>query len=54
MKTYIDTESGCIVSEDVLMAEFEQLKAEQPEEYPYSFPAYILNCTSKNGFLMEV
>lgn len=54
MREFIDTETGGIVSEAVLRAEFEQLKAEQPEEYPYSFPAYIRNCTSKNGFLMEV
>lgn len=54
MKLYIDTETGAIISETDLQEEFTALQAEQPEEYNYSFSAYIRNCTGKNGFLEEV
>lgn len=54
MKLYRDTETGKIISETELQAEFAALQAEHPEEYNYSFLAYVRNCTDKNGFLREV
>lgn len=54
MRLFHDTESGEIITESALMAEFETLKAEDPETYDYDFPAYVRNCTAGNGFLMEV
>ena len=54
MKFYIDTENGKIITEDDLRIEFDGLKAQSPEEYPYSFAAYVRNCTDKNGTLEEV
>ena len=53
-KLYRCTESGEILTEAQLQAEFETLKAEEPETYNYNFADYIKNCTSKNGFLEEV
>lgn len=54
MKWYRNTETDEIISEHKLKAEFERLKAEQPEEYDHSFFAFIHNCTDKNGFLEEL
>lgn len=54
MKLYIDTETGAVISETELQAEFAAIQAEQPGEYNYSFSAYVRNCTDKNGFLKEV
>lgn len=54
MKKYLDTESGEVLTEAALLAEFEPLKAQSPDEYPYSFAAYVRNCTDKNGFLEEI
>lgn len=54
MKTYRDTENGEILTESQLKAEFETLKAEEPETYNYNFYQFIENCLSKNGFLEEV
>ena len=51
MKWYKDTETGKIIPESELQAEFASLKAAQPEEYPYTFAAYVRNCTDKNGTL---
>ena len=53
-KLYKCTESDEILTETQLQAEFETLKAEEPEIYNYSFAEYIKNCTSKNGFLTEI
>lgn len=53
MKFYRDTETGEIIPESVLQAEFNRLRAEDPETYNYSFFDYIRNCTDKNGFLEE-
>ena len=50
-KLYRCTESGEILTEAQLQAEFETLKAEDPKTYDYNFTDYIKNCTSKNGFL---
>ena len=50
-KLYRCTESGEILTEAQLKAEFETLKAEEPETYDYNFEDYIKNCTSKNVFL---
>lgn len=54
MRLFRDTESGAIITESALKAEFEALKAEDPDTYDYNFYDYVRNCTSKNGFLMEV
>ena len=54
MRKFRDTESGDIVTIDELRAEFENLKASDPETFDYDFPAYIRNCTDKNGFLEEL
>lgn len=54
MRKFKDTESGEIITESALMAEFDGLKAEDPETYDYTFGEYIRNCTAGNGFLMEV
>ena len=51
MKLYRDTENGEILTEAQLQKEFETLKAEEPDEYNYTFKEYLQNCTSKNGFL---
>lgn len=53
-KLYRCTELDEILTEAQLKAEFETLKAEEPETYDYNFADYIKNCTSKNGFLEEV
>lgn len=50
-RLYRDTESGTIVLESELQAEFERLKFENPGEYDYTFKQYLNNCLSKNGFL---
>ena len=51
MKLYRDTENGETLTETQIKAEFETLKAEEPEIYNYTFAEYLKNCTSKNGFL---
>ena len=54
MRLFRDTESSEIITESALMAEFDGLKAEDPETFNYTFGEYIRNCTAGNGFLMEV
>lgn len=54
MKKYKDIESGDIITEAELQAEFAEMQAENPDEYNYTFPEYIRNCTAKNGFLEEI
>ena len=56
MKTplYKDTESGELVSRETLSKEFDELKAEAPEEYDYTFEQYLNNEKKKNGFLERV
>lgn len=51
---YRCTETGEVLTEAQLQAEFETLKAEDPETYDYNFADYVKNCTSKNGFLEEI
>ena len=53
MKMYYDENEDCFVSEEQIKKEFIQLKAEQPNEYDYTFEEYLNNCLSKNGFLTE-
>lgn len=53
MKMYYDENAECFVSEEQIEKEFNQLKAEQPNEYDYTFYEYLNNCLSKNGFLTE-
>ena len=54
MKLYKDTENNTILTEAEIQAEFETLKAEEPETYNYTFAEYLKNCTSKNGFLEAI
>ena len=54
MKMYYDENADCFVSEEQIKKEFIQLKAEQPDEFDYSFEEYLNNCLSKNGFLRKV
>lgn len=54
MKLYRCTESDEILTEAQLKAEFETLKAEEPDTYDHNFYQFIENCLSKNGFLEEV
>ena len=51
MNFYRCTETDAILTETQLKAEFETLKAQEPETYNYTFAEYLKNCTSKNGFL---
>ena len=51
MRLYRDTENGETLTEAQVKAEFEAMKAEDPQTYDYSFEDYLQNCTSKNGFL---
>ena len=52
-RLFVD-ERGEFVTEAQLREEFKQLKAEQPDEYDYSFESYVLNCTGRNGTLTEI
>ena len=54
MRKFRDISTGEIITEEELREEFEKLKKETPEEYDYSFNQYLLNCTSKNGMLIEI
>lgn len=54
MRKFRDTNTGEIITEKELRKEFEELKKETPEGYDYSFNQYLLNCTSKNGMLIEI
>lgn len=48
---YTDTKNGKRITETELRFEFAHLKAEQPNQYNFSFREYLKNCTGKNGFL---
>ena len=54
MRKFRDISTGEIITEEELRKEFEELKKETPEEYNCSFNQYLLNCTSKNGMLIEI
>ena len=54
MRKFRDINTGKIITEEELRKEFEELKKETPEEYNCSFNQYLLNCTSKNGMLIEI
>ena len=54
MKLFRDTENGETLTEAQLKADFEVFKTEDPATYNYTFNQYILNCTSKNGFLEAI
>ena len=49
MKWFYDFEQEKYVSETQLKAEYESLKAEDPEQYNYSFQHFINNCLSINN-----
>ena len=54
MKLYWDVEDQRIHTEEELRKDFEQFKADQPDEYDYSFAEYLRNCLSKNGSLYRI
>ena len=54
MRKFRDTNTDEIITEGELRKEFKELKEATPEEYDYSFNQYLLNCTSKNGMLIEI
>ena len=54
MRKFLDTETRETITETELKAEFDELKNSDPENYNYSFPEYIANCTSKNGTLIQI
>lgn len=49
-----EDERGEIVTEAELRKEFEQLKADQGDEYDYSFEDYVRHCTGRHGTLTEL
>ena len=51
---WLDVETEEVITFEQLESEFNKLKAEQPEEYNYSFADYIRNCESKNGTLEQI
>lgn len=51
---YYDTEAEKVVSLGELKRDFDQFKAEAPEEFNYDFADYMENCLSKNGSLCEL
>lgn len=53
-RIFFDTETRETITETELKAEFDELKAHDPETYDYSFTDYIRNCTDKNGVLIQV
>lgn len=54
MITWIDVETGDIITREQLAKEFIALQTEQPEEYNFTFADYIHNCESKNGTLIRI
>ena len=54
MRKFFDIETRETITETELKAEFDELKAHDPETYDYSFTDYIRNCTDKNGTLTEI
>ena len=55
MKKYLDTESGHIFTEEELQVEYNSSKSDIEESSgAKSFQEWIMNCTSKNGFLEEI
>lgn len=54
MITWLDVETGDIITREQLEKEFIALQAEQPAEYNYTFSDYIRNCESKNGTLIRI
>lgn len=55
MRYYYDIEQEKYISREQLKNTFEQLKTENPDEYNYSFPHFVMNClTSNNGSLQTL
>lgn len=54
MKFYNYVGTSDIISETELKKEFQNLKREFPDEFDYSFSQYVLECTGKNGTLIEL
>lgn len=51
--TWIDIESGNLITEEQLRKEYEAMRAEQPEEYSYDFDWYVTNCLTVFGGTLE-
>lgn len=49
-----EDERGELVTESELREEFEQMQADQPGEYNYSFEEYVRHCTGRHGTLKQV
>ena len=50
---YLDIETGEIITEETLFAEYQQNRKALPDEYDYSFPAYIENYLIRNNGTLE-
>lgn len=51
---FVDIESGEKITLTQLESEFNSLRAEQPDEYNYSFPEYINNCLTLHNGTLEI
>lgn len=49
-----EDERGEVVTEKQLREEFEQMKADQPGGYNYSFEEYVRHCTGRHGTLTQI
>lgn len=49
-----EDERGELVTESELREEFEQMQADQPGEYNYSFEEYVRHCTGRHGTLKQI
>ena len=49
-----EDERGERVTESELREEFEQIQADQPGEYNYSFEEYVRHCTGRHGTLKQI
>lgn len=53
-RLFEDERGGELVTESELREEFEQMQAEQPNEYNYSFEEYVRQCTGQRGTLTQI
>ena len=52
--TFIDIETGELVTVEQLETEFNSLRSEQPDEHNYSFSEYIRNCLTRYNGTLEI
>lgn len=53
-RVFWDTEHNVYIDETQLLKEFEELKLTAPEYEGISFEAYLMECSGKNGTLIEL